>query len=450
MLATDRAKIAWRVERLPSSRFLLAISTILILTYFFESIDNGAIGYFLPLFSKEFNISNATLGLVGTISNVGVMIGAMLSGILCDLYGRKRVIIIAMFFWGVCGVLLATATTLGVLLTARVLLGLGLGAQVPATITLLSEIVPSKLRAKYIIFNMALLPLGSAAAGLISYFFIPAIGWRGVAVIEALPCIVALLVWKFVPESAIWLESKARFSEADAVIEKMEKGVEKSVGAPLPPVQIPENTGKPAAAGTKSSIAGLFSKKNIRSTIMITIWWPAAMAGVYGLSTWFSQLFVARGFTISKSIGYVSIMYLGGVLGIPIVNYLVEKIGRKWTSAGLGIVTAIAAYMYGIAAVLPVIIVAGIFYNVCSYASGMVNFLYTPELYPTRVRASAMGYAQFTGRIGAIVGPIVIGFIMQGFGVSTVFAFAALMFLLYAVTIIALGKETKGIVFVEE
>lgn len=446
---SNRVKIPWRIERLPSSSYLLMVGTVLILTYFFESIDNGAIGFFLPVYAKEFKLDNATLGFVGTISNIGYMFGALLAGLLSDIFGRKKVIIASMLFWGLCGLMLANAWTLNVLLVARVLLGFGLGAQVPVTITLLSETIPSKLRAKYITGIMALLPIGSAVAGLLSYYLMPIFGWRGVALVEAVPALASLLVLKLVPESAFWLESKGRYEEADRVMARIEKGVEKSIGRPLPPVEIPADQEKVTVKANKVPLRELFTKKYIKSTLMITIWWPAALTGVYGLITWFSALLVARGFTITKSIGYVTIMYFGGVLGIPVIRWMVEKIGRKWTVVIVGVITAMAAYLYGISTALPLIIATGLFYNVCSYATGMVNNLYTPELYPTRIRATAMGYANFVGRMGAVFGPIAIGFIMQGYGITTVFMFAGSMYLLYGIVVALLGKETKGIVFTE-
>lgn len=445
----NRVKIPWRVERLPSSRYLLIVGTVLMITYFFESVDNGAIGFFLPVFAKEFKLDNATLGFVGTLSNVGYMGGALFAGLLSDLFGRKKVIIAAMLFWGLCGVLLANAKTLNSLMIARVLLGIGLGAQVPVTITLLSETIPSRLRAAYITGFMALLPVGSAVAGLLSYYLIPVIGWRGVAIVESIPALASLLVVKFVPESAFWLESKGHYEEADKVMARIENGVEKSIGRSLPQVEVPAEPDQFTVKENKVPLRELFTKKYIKSTIMVSIWWPAALTGVYGLITWFSALLVARGFTITKSIGYVSIMYLGGVLGIPVVRWMVEKIGRKWTVVSIGVVTALGAFLYGNSNILPLIIATGLFYNAGAYATGMVNNLYTTELYPTRIRATAMGYANFIGRIGAIAGPIAIGFILQGYGVSTVFLFAGSMFLLYGVVIALLGKETKGVVFTE-
>lgn len=445
-----KVRIPWRIERLPSSSFMVAISTVLILTYFFTSVDQGAIGYFLPMFAKEFNIDSATLGWLGSVSSIGAMAGALVAGLITDLFGRKKIIVISMFGWGVSGLLLASASNLTMLMVARVLIGVFLGAQVPATITLLSELIPSRLRAKYITALMAVLPVGSAVAGLVSYFFMPTIGWRGVALVEALPALAAILVIKFVPESAFWLESKGRHEEADAVMVRIEKGVEKSIGKPLPPVEVPIGADQHTGEAPKVPIADLFSKKYAKTTIMVTIWWFTAVTGVIGLVTWFSVLMMSKGFSMTSSIGYVSLMYFAGVLGIPVVRWMLEHIGRKWSAVIVGVATAVAAYFYGISSSLPLIITFGILYNIASYSTGMVNITYTPELYPTHMRGTAVGYANVMGNLGGAFGPIAIGYIMQGYGPNAVFLFGGSMYLAFSIIIALLGKETKGIVFSEQ
>lgn len=448
-VASNRVKIAWRLERLPSSSYLMLLGFLLIVSYFLESVDNAAIGYFLPIIAKEFNIGPEMLGYVGTISNVGVVVGALFAGIFTDTIGRKKIIVGSMIIWGVFGILLAYASSVEVFMIARVGIGLGFGAQVPATLTLLSEIVPAKLRAAYITAFMAMVPIGAVIAGGLSYFLIPSIGWRGVALIEALFFLFSFVLIKYLPESAVWLESKRRFREADEIMTMIEKKVEKSIGHALPVPEIHLETETSGVKTDKIPMRELFSKNYIRSTIMVSLWWPAILAATVGLGTWFSALMVAKGFTISKSIGYVSLMYMGGVLGVPLVRFLLKRIGRKWTTALMPALVAVAAYFYGVSTVLPVIIIFGLLYNMLIYGSAMTNNVYTPELFPTRIRGTAMGYANSIGRFGAIFGPIVIGMIMQNYGVEMVFYFAAGLFLFCGIAIAILGRETGEQVFTE-
>lgn len=441
---TNRIKIAWRLERIPKSSYILFLGAIIIIAYFIEAIDNGAIGYFLPILKKEFNLTPAMLGYVGTISNVGVMCGAMVSGFLSDIIGRKKVLIASMAIFGVFGILFANAYTLNTVMIARVGIGIGMGGLIPVSATFLSEIVPAKLRAAYITAFMAFTPLGYLGAGLMSYYMIPipSLGWRGVALIQALLSIFVVMIIKYVPESPLWLESKGRFEEADAIMTNIEKKVAKGLGRELPEVVIPADGYKPVVKHPKAALSELFSSKYIRSTIMVTIWWACAVGAAVGLSTWFSTLMVARGFTIQKSIGYVALMYGGGVLGIWVVRFLVKRIGRKWTTVTCALLAMTMAYCYGSSTVLPAILFFGVLYNVCAYSSSMINTLYGTELFNNRIRGTALGYAYTCARLGAIFGPIIIGMIMTSYGVSQVFLFAGGLYLVAAIAVALLGKET--------
>ncbi|SHH95381.1 MFS transporter, putative metabolite:H+ symporter [Sporobacter termitidis DSM 10068] len=449
MNTSSRTKVAWRLERLPSSSYFIFLGFMIVGTYFLESVDNGAIGYFLPYFTKEFGLNSAQSGLLGSVSSLGVIAGAIIALIFCDRIGRKKIIVVSMFVWGIFGVIMAAAGSLTVLIIARIGIGLGLGAQIPAATTLLSESIPAKKRAAYITVFMSCTPLGLAAAGLLSYFLIPSIGWRGVAVIESILSLTVFILIKYLPESALWLESRGRFEEADAVITKIESRVAKATGKELPPIQVLSEEEKPAANRTKIPLVELFSKKYVRSTIMVTLWWPAAMFVSIGLSTWFSSLMVAKGFTIIKSIGYTSVMYLGGLLGIPVVQFLLKRLGRKWTTVVMPIIIGVFAFCYGKSGNLGLMIVLGILYNCFVYGSAMTNNVYTPELYPTRIRGTALSYGSIFGRTGAFLGPTIIGMIVQSYGAPNVFPFVAAVCVFYGIWVALLGKETGECIFTE-
>lgn len=443
-----RNDIPWRIERLPKNKYLFSLGSILMLAFFFEAVDNGAIGYLLPIFAKEFKLDSAALGFLGSVSSIGTMVGGIIAGLITDKFGRKKVIIGSMILWGISGIFLANAWDLNSLMVFRVLLGIGLGAQVPVTIVMLSELVPSRMRAAYITGVYAMMPLGSAVAGLISYFVLPLWGWHWVVVIEAVPALAALLVWKLVPESPMWLGVTGRYEEADKIMSVIEGKIEKALGEPLPPVQMP--TAEPSKAkAPKMPLSEIFSWKYLRSTIMISIWYPLGMAGGTGLTTWFSTLLVGKGFEITKSIGIVTLMTLGGALSVPFSRFLLEKVGRKWTVVIAGVVLAGSAYLYGAAASVTLVVVAGLFYNLCLYVAVQSNGLYAAELYPTRIRGTAIGYANAIGRVGAIFGPIAIGLIMNGYGLTPVFIFATSLYFIYSIAVAVLGRETRGIVFDE-
>ena len=156
---------------------------------------------------------------------------------------------------------------------------------------------------------------------------------------------------------------------------------------------------------------------------------------------------MTKGFSVIKSIGYVSLITLGGVPAYFLITYLVEEIGRKWTNVSMAILTAVTAYFYGISSTIVIVIITGLLFQFIQYGYAMVNTVYLPELYPTAIRGTGVGFASAMGRIGAMIGPLAIGYILKSYGSTAVFVFAAGVNILGGLIVAVLGTETKGKVF---
>ena len=161
------------------------------------------------------------------------------------------------------------------------------------------------------------------------------------------------------------------------------------------------------------------------------------------------KLLVDKGFTITKSIEFVLLMSLWGVPGFFSAAYLVEKLGRKPAVAGFVVLSGVAAYFYGQAGSQSQVIVAGAFMQFFFFGMWSVIYAYTPELFPTRARATACGSASTLGRIGALLGPVIVPVIVVNYGMESVFSLGALAFVIAALNVIILGPETKGKVLEE-
>lgn len=441
-------RIPWRLERIPSNSYTKKIAFILGLCFFFEWVDNGSISYFLPVFGAEFSLTKDVLGVIGTASNIGVMIGTLISGIASDRVGRKKVIIASMILWGIAGLAQAFTHTLPALMVTRVVMGLGIGIQLPATITLVSESIPSRLRAKYVVIMLAMAPLGSTIAGILCYYMIPTVGWRGVAIVEAVPALMAFVIWKLIPESALWHEAKGHIDEANRIMTEMENKIKAAINQELPPVTIVEQKGQ-AKAPAKSN-AKLFSKKFLKTNIMITVWWPATMIAAYGMSTWFTSIFVDKGISLSSSILYTSLITLGGVGGVFVLPKLLDVVGRRWSCVIIGLIAACAAFAYGSVEAIVLLIICGMLFQFGAQGVAQVSVTYASELYPTSIRNTGVGYAQFIGRLGSVLGPIILGLVMSRFSISAAVYFAAAMYIIGGAFVLIFGEETKGKVFTDE
>lgn len=441
----QRINVSSRLERLPSTSYHLFLTMILTVAWFIESIDLGGLSYILPVVGKHFHLDPKTMGLVASISFAGMFIGSIFSGSLADRFGRKKMLIAAMAWWGTAGALLSIAWSVQSLMVFRFLLGVGLGAQVPIGATILSEIVPAKERGKYLSLYQTFLPIGMSVAGLIAYLVLPKFGWQGVFLAEAIPALWLIVVWKYLPESARWLESKGRLTEADRLTKEFEDKVQQISGMPLPPVEVlaPSVPGKQAQKG----LGQLLTMQFIPILIMAGIYQFNNMFSYYGMNMWLSTLLMAKGFSVTKSVAFVSLIALGGVPSYFLVKYMVDTVGRKWSAVFFVLAMAISAYIYGSATAVVWVIILGLIFQFFNYGMTSVNNVYIPELWPTEARGTGTGFAFGIGRIGAFVGPMVLGAVMGGYGPMAVFGVSSALLVVGGLLVAIMGPETKGKVF---
>jgi MFS transporter, putative metabolite:H+ symporter len=446
--ATDKAlHLPQRMERLPLTNYQRVTFLIIATAWLFDSMDLAMMTFLLAPISNTFNLTPAQTGVLGSASLAGMALGAALAGMLADRIGRKAVFQVSMIVWGGAALLCAVTWSYDSLLVARFILGFGMGAEFPIAQSMVSEIIPAPQRGKYIALLEGFWPLGFILAGVVALLVVPISGWRAVFLATGLPAIYVLVIRRKVPESPRWYESRGHLAEAEATMQYIEGKVEKAYGKPLPePVQ---NGIADEVAKGGFSLWELFTEKYRVRTIMIWTLWFFALLGYYGITTWMGKLLVDKGFTITKSIEWVLLMTLWGVPGFFSAAYLVEKLGRRPAVAGYVLLSAVAAYFYGKAGSQNELIVAGAFMQFFFFGMWSVIYAYTPELFPTRARATACGTASTLGRFGALLGPAVVPAIISAYSVEAVFTLGALAFVIAAVNVLILGPETKGRVLEE-
>ena len=439
--AGQKLFIPQRLERLPVTSYQRMIGLIICFAWFLDDVDLGGMTFILSTLGKEFNLTPIQMGYLGSMSFAGMFFGTMYTGFFADKIGRKTVLVRAMYLWGIAGLLCAISWNIESLFCFRFLLGLGLGMELPAAHAMLPEFFPKESRGRWVAFMEGLLPVGIITAGLVTYYVLPLVGWRWVFVVEALPALWLIVVRQKMPDSPRWLEAIGRHEDAEKAMAMIENEVQKRTGKPLPPVKDIELV--ETAVGT-FRFAGLWTKLYYRRTIMLWVLWPALLFSYYGLTTWLGALLVAKGFAISKSITFVTLITLGGIPGFLLATYLLEKIGRKAVVVPAIILTAVSAYFYGQADNMTALYITGALLQFFTYAMWSGVYAYTPELYPTRMRAGGCGLASSIGRIGALLGPYIVGAVLQYYGVKAVFTVAASIFTVAALMVVILGPETKG------
>lgn len=436
-----------RMERLPLTRYQRIIFLIIATAWLFDSMDLAMMTFVLAPISTDFKLSAAQSGFLGSASLAGMVFGAGLAGMLADRIGRKLVFQSSMIIWGASSLLCAFAPGLSALVVFRFFLGFGMGAEFPIGQSLVSEFIPANQRGKYVALLEGFWPIGFIVAGVIALVLVPLGGWRWVFIAEGLPAIWLLVIRRRVPESPRWLEARGRVDEAEATMSMMEAKVEKAYGKPLP---APAKSG-PADEVAKGgfSLWELLTPRYRRATVGIWLVWFFALLGYYGVTTWMGKLLVDNGFTVTKSIEFVLLMTLWGIPGFFSASYFIEKLGRKPAVSGFILCSAAASYFYGQAHSQTEVIVTGAIMQFFLFGMWSVLYAYTPEQFPTSARATACGTASSWGRIGSLIGPMLVPIVMVSMGVPAVFTLAGLSYVIAAGSILIFGKETKGKVLEE-
>ncbi len=435
--------IATRIDRLPSTPMLKRILLLTGIGWMFDAMDQGMVSGVMAAIGTEWGLTTGQLGFLGSVGMLGMALGAALSGMVADKWGRRTVIMLTLVIYGVSSALSGFAVNYPMLLVLRFMTGFGLGGELPAASTLISEYSPKKIRGRNVIILESFWAWGWIIASLVAYLLIPAFGWRIAFIVGGVPALFAAVLRKAVPESPRYLEAVGKTAQADELVRKMEAeaGITENE-----PVQRTKGTSE--LSKIKVPFLALWSKKYIRSTIVLWIIWFGINFGYYGFVLWTPTLLVAKGFALVKSFEFTFIMCLAQLPGYFSAAYLVEKVGRKKVLSIYFAGTALAAWLFGHAGTTTEILLFGCMLYFFALGAWGCVYAYTPEIYPTAARASGSGWAAAFGRLGAFSAPLVVPVIYKYYGeaagYSYVFAMLAGVFAVVALVVGIFGKETMG------
>ncbi|MDA1778022.1 MFS transporter [Bacillus cereus group sp. BY9-3LC] len=387
-----------------SKRKLLGIAG---LGWLFDAMDVGMLSFVMVALQKDWGLSTQEMGWIGSINSIGMAVGALVFGILSDKIGRKSVFIITLLLFSIGSGLTALTTTLAMFLVLRFLIGMGLGGEPPVASTLVSESVEAHERGKIVVLLESFWAGGWLIAALISYFVIPKYGWEVAMILSAVPALYALYLRWNLPDSP-------RFQK----VEKRPSVIE--------------------------NIKSVWSGEYRKATIMLWILWFSVVFSYYGMFLWLPSVMVLKGFSLIKSFQYVLIMTLAQLPGYFTAAWFIERLGRKFVLVTYLIGTACSAYLFGVAESLTVLIVAGMLLSFFNLGAWGALYAYTPEQYPTVIRGTGAGMAAAFGRIGGILGPLLVGYLVASqASLSLIFTIFCGSILIGVFAVIILGQETK-------
>ncbi|MCX4160145.1 MULTISPECIES: MFS transporter [Paraburkholderia] len=442
--------ISARIERMPFARFHRRLLLMGGLGYTFDAMDAAVLAFLLPVLRQQWHLTSVQTGVLGSGTFIGYFVGAMLAGMLGDLIGRRRVMMWALVIYCVASLASATAHDWPFFLATRIVAGLGTGAESAIVAPFLSEFVARRYRGAFTGSLAGFFSFGFVAAALLGYFVIPlgSEAWRVVMVITALP-IVMLLWWRrALPESPRWLEARGRHVEAEAIIaaaeaEMLADGIHLD---PLPPDATTEGAVPIAAerASVVANVKALWSRSLARITAMTWLMWLSITFSYYAFFTWIPGLLVQSGMTITRSFSYSLVMYLAQIPGYFSGAWLNEKIGRQATIASYMVLGGVSALGLALTRSDAGIMASGVLLSFFMNGTYAGVYAYTPEVFPTDVRATGSGLASSIGRLGAIAAPILVGYLYPVFGFAGVFGATTTVLLVGALAVVLMGVPTRG------
>jgi MFS transporter, putative metabolite:H+ symporter len=442
-------EIAARLERLPMGGLRTKARLIVGTATFFDGFDAISIAQAMPVLVGLWKLSPGDVGLLISAGFFGQCIGAFCIPWLAERMGRLRMMTFTIALFGIASLACGFTWDFHSMAVARFVQGLGLGGEVSCAATYINEIARSRGRGRFFLLYEMVFGIGAFIAGILGSWVVPSFGWQWIFFIGALPAFLALVLRLVLPESPRWLAAHGRFAEADAIVAGMERDAVARTGTPLPaadPMSIPP----PVAQKTnwREVLAPLYRRR----TLVIWSVWFCAFFVSQGVNSWLPTLYRTLLHTDVRTAlqyGYIAtgMSLTGNIVAATIIDWM----GRpRYMAMALplgGLPLLILAYV-GLHSEHGLLIAASLSYMWTGSIS-IVLYLYTPELYPTRMRAMGCGFGATWRNVATTTSPLLIGYVLGSFGVNYVFLMLGSVPFIAMIIILFFGTETTGRVLEE-
>jgi putative MFS transporter len=446
--AAENARLVARLERLPVSPRLLLLRVIVGIATFFDAYTVLAIAFAMPQLVSEWKLTPTEVGMIISAGYVGQLFGAVLFGSLAERFGRLKILFVTIILFVSMDVACLFAWSGASMMLFRFLQGVGTGGEVPVASAYINEFIGAEKRGRFFLLYEVIFPIGLMFAGMAGYFLVPIYGWKAMFIVGLIPSVLTIPLRWFMPESPRWLASKGRIAEADAVVKLLEDGATRR-GAVLPePVLRPVD----AKATARSDWRELFKGIYLKRTLMIWGLWVCVYMINNGMITWLPTLYKQTfQLPLQTSLAYGWITSSVGVVASIVCALLIDRVGRKpWYAIAFLVATVplLTLTWLGATSAIEVLILATVTYAILQTIAFSL-YLYSAELYPTRLRAVGTGFGSAWLRAGSSIGPILVGSIVADLGIRYVFAAFAAVALVGGLTTLLFAIETKGRVLEE-
>ncbi|SEA61161.1 MFS transporter [Paraburkholderia sartisoli] len=421
---TAAAALIRRIESVPFSRWHTKARVIVGSATFFDAFDALSLAFVLPVLIGLWHVEPVQIGLLIGASYIGQFIGALFFGWLAERTGRIRSATISIGIMSVMSFGCALSGNFTMLLACRFVQGVGVGGEMPVAATYISELSNAHGRGKYFLLYELIFPLGLMATGQLGAWLVPMVGWKIMFWIGAVPGLLIAVLVSRLPESPRWLIGKGRLAEAEAVVREMEASTDKrippSVRASDRKVGAAATAGTPGRAGWRELLSPFYRSR----TLIVWVLWATAFFVANSLNNWLPTLYrTVYHLPLQSALRAASLTNVAQVVLLLICAYSIDRVGRRnWTVAAFcvgGFLLACLGF-FGAHSVWGVLIVGTLSYGLIGSIAAVL-YLYTPEVYPTRMRATSTGLATSWLRLASAVGPSLVGLLVHKEGTGSVF-----------------------------
>ncbi|MFD7323315.1 MFS transporter [Streptomyces sp. NPDC059875] len=394
-----------RFQPLRGKRLRAFVPGFCCLIIFFDGYDVSVFGATIPALLKyrQWDLDAAEVGVIASLGLVGLLLGSLLCGFATDLLGRKRMLILCTSWFSLCMLACAAAPTSELFGLFRFLGGIGLGGVIPVCIALAVEFAPQSRRYLFNAIGNAGFAVGAIASALLSISITPEFGFRPMYAIAGVPLLLVPVAAIMLPESVDFLVAKGRIREAQEVARRCDLPVPSSdAGARRPESE----------AGGWTGLRALARRPLLGNLVLFGVVGLVGQVFIYGLNTWLPQIMVSAGYGVASSLGFLATMSVGAIVGSVTMSVFADRVGpRRVLIVGFGIgVIALGVLSVGppAVAVYAAVALAG----VGGTGTAAIVNAFVGTWFPPAVRASAVGSYFAVSRLGSVLGPLLLGWII--------------------------------------
>jgi AAHS family 4-hydroxybenzoate transporter-like MFS transporter len=421
-------KIEQLIDEQRLGRFNVNLLVWSFLAMFADGYEITAMAFAAPELVRIWGVDPSSLGPVFSASLFGIFFGAPLLGYVGDRYGRKTAIVLGCLICGLSTFAMIFAVNLEQLFALRVVTGIGIGGLMPNTVSLTSELSPKRFRAMLIVLMFTGITLGGGTPSVVAAWLVPQYGWQVLFLIGGVvPLVIAACVFVLLPESIKFLALRPdKRDELVRVTRKLR-----------PDIVISESTVfefQQLMPGKGIGLRQVFSQGLQWITPLLWFCFGMTLMANYFLNSWMPVLFVEMGLPPGEAALASGLYHVGGTLGGLMISVLIDRFGFVVIALllllGGPVVAGIGIESLPYTALLALSLAAGI----CVLGAQFGNNAAAGLLYPTEIRAKAVGWAFSMGRFGSILGPLVGGMLLaRSWPLSDLFLAAAIPLLAAAI-----------------